>query len=262
MDQRNLAGAGTTASPRAKFAIGVLAGAAAVLLPRLLALLSKSDDAQIIFFPASYFVLAAGVGIFLGLVMLVLEYQVPVKPKDTFMAALGLPAVLSGALGTASTAESVSEATRDADRLRHAVRIEQGIGKHGAFTGLEPLGGPAPARADPKGVLLDLRFIASAHAADERVAQAHSGDAMRFGVRVKQPQYVVVLKQAPTAQQALQDAQQLQAQVPSARAVRADKGYFVILGNAPASETDALLAAAQAKKSNEQLRPVLVRVEQ
>jgi len=37
------------------------------------------------------FALAAGVGVFLGLVMLVLEYQVAAKPKETFMAALGLP---------------------------------------------------------------------------------------------------------------------------------------------------------------------------
>lgn len=77
---------GTTANPGAKFAIGMLAGIAAVLLPRLLA---KSDDAHIVFFPSSYFLLAAGVGVFLGLVMLVLEYQVPTRPKETFMAALG-----------------------------------------------------------------------------------------------------------------------------------------------------------------------------
>jgi hypothetical protein len=255
-----LGGHGTTASAGAKFAIGTLAGAAAVLLPRLLALLSKSDDAQLVFFPLSYFALAAGVGVFLGLVMLVLEYQVATKPKETFMAALGLPAVLSGALGTASTAESVSEATRDADRLRQAVRIEQGIVKNGTFSTLEPLGGPAPAQPADKGVWLDLPFIATAHAGDERVVQAGAHDPLRFGVRANQPKYVVVLKQAANEQQALQDARELQAEVPAARAVRSDKGFFVVLGNAPASETDALLAAARAKKLNDQLQPVLVEV--
>ena len=251
---------GTTASPGAKFALGALAGAAAVLLPRLLALLSKSDDAQIVFFPPSYFVLAAGVGVFLGLVMLVLEYQVAAKPKETFMAALGLPAILSGALGTASTAESVSEANRDAARLRQEVRMEQGILKQGAFSALEPLGGPAAVRPADKGVSLDLPFISSAHAGDQRIAQANTGDAVRFGVQVKQPQYVVVLKQAANEREALQDAHRLQAKVPTARAVRSDKGFFVVLGNAPASETDALLAAARAKKLNDQLQPVLVEV--
>jgi len=48
-------GPGTTANGGAKFGIGLLAGAAAVLVPRLLALLSKSDDAHIVFFPTSYY---------------------------------------------------------------------------------------------------------------------------------------------------------------------------------------------------------------
>jgi len=270
MEQGNreaLAGPGTTRSAGAKFAIGALAGAAAVLLPRLLALLSKSDEAQIVFFPTSYFVLAAGIGVFLGLVMLVLEYQVPAKPKETFMAALGLPAVLSGALGTASTAESVADANRDADRLRQAVRIEQGIAKVGTFTALEPLGGPAPAKpaapAKAPGKTSSLEFfVSSAQASDERVAQANAGGPVRFGVSVSQPKYVVVLKQAASQEQALQEAQKLQSQVPSARAVRSDKGFFVVLGSAPASETDALLAAARVKKANDQLQPVLVEMKQ
>ena len=253
--------AGTTASAGAKFAIGLLAGIAAVLLPRLLALLSKSDDANIIFFPSSYFMLAAGVGVFLGLVTLVLEYQVAARPKETFMAALGLPAVLSGALGTASTAESVSDANRDAERLRQAVRIEQGIVKEGSFTALEPVGGPAPAKPMGNGAFFDFPFVASAHAADDRLAQA-SADPVRFGVRVNQPKYVVVLRQAANEQQALQDAHKLQAQLPGARAVRSNKGFFVVLGNAPASETDALLAAARAKKADDQLQPVLVEMKQ
>jgi hypothetical protein len=253
-------GPGTTANAGAKFAIGLLAGAAAVLLPRLLALLSKSDDAQIVFFPFSYYMLAAGVGVFLGLVMLVLEYQMAAKPKETFMAALGIPAVLSGALGTASTAESVSDLARDAERLRQAVRQEQGIVKEGAFTTLEPIGGPPPVKPAGKSSSLTIPFIASAHAQDSRVAQANSSDSIRFGVRVEQPRYVVVLKQSANEQQAVQDAQKLKAQLPAARAVRSDKGYFVVLGNAPAGETEALLAATRAKKLDKELQPRLVEV--
>jgi hypothetical protein len=249
---------GTTTNGGAKFAIGVLAGIAAVLLPRLLALLSKSDDAQIVFFPLSYFMLAAGVGVFLGLVMLVLEYQVPTKPKETFMAALGIPAVLSGALGTASTAETVTDLARDAARLRDAVREEQRITKDGAFTTLELLGAPAPAKPSGKGSSLGVPFIASAHAQDYRLVQVN--DPVRFGVRVEQPRYVVVLKKSANAQQAQQDAQRLQIDLPAARAVRSDKGYFVVLGNAPAGETDALLAARQARKMNDEVQPVLVEV--
>lgn len=250
------ADAGKTANGGAKFAVGLLAGIAAVLLPRLIALLSKSDDAQIVFFPASYFMLAAGVGVFVGLVMLVLEYQVAAKPKETFMAALGIPAVLSGALGTASTAQSVSDLARDAERLRQAVRQEQGIAKEGVFNVFEPVGGPAQSTPADDTSWLPIPFIGTAHAQSNAVA----AEPIRFGVRVEQARYAVVLKQVASEREAIEEAHKLKAQLPAARAASSDKGYFVVLGNAPAGETDALLAAARAKKLNGELRPVLVEV--
>lgn len=257
-ESRSAMQAGTTSSATAKFAIGVLAGLAAVLLPRLLALLARSDDAGIVFFPASYFMLAAGVGVFLGFVMLVIEYQVPAKPKETFMAALGIPAVLSGALGTASTAATVSDLARDAQKLREAVSEEQRITKDGAFGSLERLGAPAPAeRASPLG----LWAIGIAHADDARASATGGSDPVRFGLRVEQPKYVVVLKKSENAQAALADAQRLQAQLPAARAMRSERGYFVVLDAAPASETDALLAARQARRAtSEAIQPRLVEV--
>ena len=252
---------GSTAHCGVKFAVGFLAGATAVLLPRLLALLSKSDDAQIVFFPLSYYLLAAGVGVFLGLLVVVFEYRVALTPKQTFTAALGMPAVLAGALGTASTAQSVSDVAAEAERLRQAVSLEQGIVKDGAVRGFEALGGPAPAKPAAKGAALPLFIIGTAHAQDGRPVQADASGPPRFGVRVEQPQYLVVLKRASSEEQAIQEAQRLRARLPAARAVKADRNYFVVLGNAPTGETDALLAAARAKKAlNGEVQPVLVEV--
>jgi hypothetical protein len=252
--------AGMTSSAAAKFFIGLLAGMAAVLLPRLLALLARSDDAHIVFFPPSYFLLAAGVGVFLGLVMLVLEYQVAARPKETFMAALGIPAVLSGALGTASTAETVSDLTRDAERLREVVREEQRISKDGSFRTLERLGAPAPKPSDASSSL-GISLVGIAHAQEARIGQNNGSDPLRFGVRLEQPKYVVVLKKSATAQAAVTDAQRLQADLPAARAMRSDRGYYVVLDNPPASETDALLAARQARKAtNDAVQPRLIEV--
>jgi hypothetical protein len=259
--------AGITAHGGAKFAIGFLAGVTAVLLPRLLALLSGSDEGQLVFFPLSYYALAAGVGLFLGLMMLVLEYEVASTPKQTFMAALGLPAVLSGALGTASTAESVSDVAAEAERLRQAVSIEQGIVKDGAISGFEPIGGPgadgpAPRKPVAKSSTPPFFLISSAHAQGNRAVQADASGPIRFGVRVEQPKYLVVLKRTSGEAQAMQEAQKLRAELPGARPVKAGNNYFVVLGNAPANETDALLAAARAKKAAvvNAVNPVLVEV--
>ena len=252
--------AGTTASAVAKFAIGMLAGVAAVLLPRLLALLARGDDAAIVFFSPSYLYLAAGIGVFLGFLTLVLEYQVPARPKETFMAALGIPAVLSGALGTAGTAANLSDVEREAKQLRAVVSEEQGISKDGAFGSLQRLGAPAQPPAAP-GAALSFSPIGVAHAQQARPDSDAGADSLRFGVRLAQPKYVVVLKKSADAAGAIADAQSLQAEIPAARAMRSDRGYYVVLDAAPASETDALLAARQARKAaNDTIQPRLIEV--
>lgn len=260
--QRESAAAGRTSHPAAKFAIGLLAGVSAVLLPRVLAQVSQSDATPVVFFPAPYFLLATGVGLFIGVVMLVFEYQVPAKPRETFMAALGIPAILTGALGTASTAGSVTELAADAARLRSAVAQEQGIGKAGSFSESElaPLGAPAAPKPAGKTSSFLPAVIAVAHAG-EALAQSDASQPVRFGIGLEQPKYVVVLKQAASEQQAMQQAQRIRQELPSARAVKAAKGYFVILGDAPAGETDALLAATRAKKLlGAGVQPMLVEV--
>jgi hypothetical protein len=249
----------TTAHPGAKFAIGLLAGGCAVMLPRVLALVSQGDESQIVFLPAPYFLLALGAGLFLGLVMLVFEWKVAATPRQTFMAALGIPAIVTGALGTASTSAGLSELAADAARLRQEVRHEQGIAKEGSFDGLQPLGLPAPKPAAKTSSFLPA-VIAIAHAEEARAVPASAGEPLRFGIRVEQPKYVVVLEQAKSGEEALRKAGELRRRLPSARAVKANNAYFVVLG-APAAETDALFDAKRAKQAlGANARPVLVEV--
>ncbi len=250
----------TTAHPGAKFAIGLLAGGCAVMLPRVLALVSQGDESQIVFLPAPYFLLALGAGLFLGLVMLVFEWKVAATPRQTFMAALGIPATVTGALGTASTSAGLSELAADAARLRQEVRHEQGIAKEGSFDGLQPLGLPAPKKPAAKTSSFLPAVIAIAHAEEARAVPASAGEPLRFGIRVEQPKYVVVLEQAKSEQEALRKAGELRRQLPSARAVKANNAYFVVLGS-PVSETDALFDAKRAKQAlGANARPVLVEV--
>ena len=162
-------------------AIGLLAGGCAVMLPRVLALVSQGDESQIVFLPAPYLLLALGAGLFLGLVMLVFEWKVAATPRQTFMAALGIPAIVTGALGTASTSAGLSELAADAARLRQEVRHEQGIAKEGSFDGLQPLGLPAPKKPAAKTSSFLPAVIAIAHAEEARAVPASAGEPLRFG---------------------------------------------------------------------------------
>jgi len=256
-------GRGMTDSPALKFGIGFLAGGCALIFPRFLALLAQSDDLDVTFFPRAYTLLIVVVAIVIGLVMMIFEYQVSAKPRETFMTALGLPAVIAGALGTASSLGNVSSIKNDADRVQHEVRQELGIAKEGSFTSLQsieskPAAVPAPAR---KTSLLPA-IVSEAHAESAAPRPVADGDALRFGIQLQQPRYVVVLKEARTQEEAVRAAQAMKQQLPTAQAVKTNTGYFVVLGDAPRSETDALLAAARAKKAlgDESLRPVLVEV--
>jgi len=125
---------------------------------------------------------------------------------------------------------------------------------------LAPLGAPAAPKPAGKTSSFLPAVIAVAHAG-EALAQSDASQPVRFGIGLEQPKYVVVLKQAASEQQAVQQAQRIRQELPSARAVKAAKGYFVILGDAPAGETDALLAATRAKKLlGAGVQPMLVEV--
>ena len=54
------------------FFAGFVSGFAAAALP-MLALMSRSDEMRMVFPPAPYFLLALGVGLFIGLAMLVIS---------------------------------------------------------------------------------------------------------------------------------------------------------------------------------------------
>lgn len=94
--------------------------------------------------------------------------------------------------------------------------------------------------------------------------QGRAGDdpAARRGIRIGPPKYVVVLRQAKSADEARIAEGELRRKLPAARAVRADSAYFVVLDAAPAGESDALVAAARAKSATGgAVQPLLVKVQ-
>jgi len=253
--------AGTTTNPFAKFGIGLVAGFAAVLLPRLVASLAQGDATTIVFIPTPYYYLALLIGAFLGAVMVIFEYQKPAAPRETFMTALALPAVIAGGLGTASGVGSVADLKGESERLQQAFRQEEGIVRQGSFNSIEPLGGATPGASGQNDSSPFPSLISFAYAGGPAQALAQA-EPLKFGIQIQQSRYVVVLKQTKTEQEAIQDAQRFRTKVPSARAVKADNGFYVISGEGPQFEVDALLSAARAKRAltTEKVQPRLVEV--
>jgi hypothetical protein len=93
----------------------------------------------------------------------------------------------------------------------------------------------APGNASSRG---DVPFsvFPSALAQSVNVAQSQSSG-FDPGIRLDRPGYVVVLKAANTEEEAKKWAEQLRSTIPSAQAIKTDKGLFVIDSAAPRSQS-------------------------
>jgi hypothetical protein len=252
---------GETSNAGAKFAVGVIAGTCAAVFPRLTAALYVERRGGVVdLFLGQYAVLALVFGLLLGLIVMIIEWGVARSPRDTFMAALGIPALLAGALNTTVAVGelgSVAERTaNDASALiEHAgFAVEEGGGVRAV-----PLGPSAPpgpgALLTP---LLDVLGPREAHAAGpgERLAEAGGG----VGIGVNLPRYLVVVDRFKDAGQARRRAAELRAQgAPNAGVYEVSGDFVVTWSGGPATAAEAVqqAAAAQQKLGS---RPTLVKV--
>jgi hypothetical protein len=246
-----------------KFTIGVLAGLCAALLPRLLAMLAHTDDASLRVVPTPYLVASCGFALLIGGLVVIFEWEITDTPRNIFMTALALPAVISGALSTSNGIGNGAEANRELDRARLEIRKKDGILRQGEFSSsVQPLDS-SPATAPNQSFWTPLFPIGAVYAQQQTPFQAAGDTPARFGIYFEQPKYVIVLKQAKTEKEAIEAAQELKRRLPRAQAVKADNNYYVLLGSADGqNETEALLEASRAKAllADSKIQPRLVQL--
>src|SRR5262245_51440849 len=108
----------TIQNPIAKFLIGVFAVLAAGTIPRLVAALGKPNAGTVVLvgFTDGYVQVMIVFAVMVGAVLMIFEWGVPKPPRDSFMAALGIPAVLVGAFNTAVLTRQVESIGQAADQ--------------------------------------------------------------------------------------------------------------------------------------------------
>jgi hypothetical protein len=243
-DDGKTIGDGGTRNSSAKFAVSTFAALCAVFFPQLVLYLKHSQQ---LIFPDWRYVLAGGAfALVIGVIMVIFEHGIRRTLAQTFMAALGVPAILSGTLGTIGVADNALQAQQsEFQRAAAAVGIS-----------IDP---PIELNAAPqpqKGVRLEL--IGSAYAADTalaQAAQAQAGYAAQFVI----PRYLVVLDRAPTESAATIKMQALRPHVQNAAVVQAGNEFLVVAGTTPLSQADALNRATGIKRqgiANPTLAPV------
>jgi hypothetical protein len=225
-----------------KFLVGFFAGTCAVFVPRLVGVLAVSDMTKVNPVPASFIYLGLAFAAIIGVAVVILEFGETKKPSDTFMAALGLPALLAGALSTAASTNHIDDLAKKNQDLTTAVRGALDIKAND-----NPLSIVGPVPGTPTTWLEDVLGIGAAFAQSDAGAVAAKSNWSRWGVQYQEPKYAVVIESAATAEIATHRAAQLRSRIPTAQAINTSQGYKVISG--VASESTAVLDAVEVKKA-------------
>ncbi|MBI4715154.1 MAG: hypothetical protein HY760_04340, partial [Nitrospirae bacterium] len=218
--------------PLLKFLIGFMAALCAALFPRLMTALSSATEIdQYVWFGGAYLTLSLVFATIVGLIVVILEYGIPKEPRLTFLTALGIPALLAGALNTNFSAKDAQKAEDKKGELEAMVQefAQIPVLEPASITALDQ---DPPVAKTPSGSFIPLSGPSAAYASN---GEPVSAQAAGFDptIQRKEPRYVVVLRKTFTAQEARDAAGALERLVPKLEVVRSGQFYLVILGGGP-----------------------------
>lgn len=210
--------------PVYKFLIGLVGGLCAALFPRLMAALALQDSSDVVLLSTGYLYIATLFAALIGVVVMIMEWNVSKRPSATFMTALGIPALIAGALNTSNGAYVLDAKSKENLQLAEVVQSLSQIPEvsYDNFTPLGDAGGTIKS-TNP----LALNIIGVAYAANG------SNEPEKFNLnpsmKIQQQQYYIILDQSPGDEAGAKlRAEELKADVPNAQAVKAGDKYLVI----------------------------------
>ncbi len=226
-----------------KFGIGFTAGLCAALFPRVIAELATANGSDVVsLFSFSYIVLSLIFAAIIGVVIMILEWEVKSSPKDIFMSALAIPGILSGALNTAASVKDLEQVEKEKQRYENILQQDFQI-RTLEPAALEPVSDATfPGSRTGRQVSV---LISNAYAAESGFR--HVAD-YGIGVRRGAPKYVVVLDEAQSKQEAEAKATALRNKIPVKIFRSANNRYFITTSSVPESKSNALLEAIRLKR--------------
>lgn len=193
----------STAPPLVLFGIGVSAGACAALFPRLMPLLFvRSDNVDVELLSIGYLGVVAVFSILVGVVMMWVYWGSKYKPQTLFMAALGVPSLLSGSLNMSN---GINESTKAVAYLSQQYETDlESLQKLNGISEEIVNSTPKPDQRShiDRWLPWSLLGISTAHAADGTVANYPNSAEMNFDPTVKlrvparEQNYLVAISQS------------------------------------------------------------------
>jgi len=227
--------------PGFKFSIGFIAGGCAVLFPKVAAVLSIGEETPIL---TGFFLQWASLfALLIGVIVAILEWNVPKEPGATFMAALGIPAILAG--GVNSTVDNVK-----LDKLRQSnEQLIQVLSDAVSITTRPNKNAPSTDHA-AGGMMAHSWYFQWVDAAHARVAADSYSAPLRTQFVTAERRYVIILDTAPDIVAAKVKAEKINRTIPSLQTdiIRNGDEYLVIENGPPMTKADALIKAVRIKR--------------
>jgi hypothetical protein len=219
--------------------IGIFAGLCAALLPKLGALLvAQGSPINLQILSGVYLIISLVFALIVGVLTMIFESGTSHKPRETFMAALGLPALISGTFNTAGSIGALEDTVQERRELATKLRQESDIAVFEAI-GISPI-----AKEGSSGYTIDRLY--------------GENSSFGLGVELNQPPYELVLAEADTVKEARQKADALRERVPTAKiAHTGDNHFLVVQGAGPQTKSEAILAATEIKEPSRGLTWIL-----
>lgn len=255
---RTLSTTGTRTELRRRlgqFAVGSFAGACALFSPRLTLMVGQADDASVtvVALSPTFVVGAVLLSLLVGGVAMILEWEGSRSPKDTFMAALGVPALLSGVFSTASVSK---EAVRFAEITKSVT--DERAREEGIVVEEVPQASIAPTQGiwPPTLHLLPTVYAAQQAPAPAARVAAQGGAAVQY----RQVRYWVVLHESRDKAAAERRAAELGSRYGRLAVRQVGTDFAVTLAEGVLPYSDAVSRAVDVKKQSKGVvTPKLVR---
>lgn len=231
--------------PTSKFIIGFIAGACAALFPRLTAqLLSSTGGLE--YFSMGYMVCSAIFATLIGAIVTIMEWNLPKEPRATFMAALGIPAIITGSFNTIDSSRALEKTVTQNEALVRELKHNNDVNllQPRSVAPLSLLTTPTPAA--PLSNVLDF-IVMPAHANDNAAVQSWRRDNASPSLYQSQARYVVVLDESLTREDAVARAAEISKTIP-AQAIISDRRFLIIKRTAPTEQANALLDALKIRE--------------
>ena len=231
----------------AKFLIGVLAGCAAVAIPRLSSLLISGENDAVNFFPMPYITCAILFAVIVGFLVVVIEYGIAKTPKETLFAALAIPGVVAGSFNTVIETSGANTTYQKTVELSRDVRHDAGIQT-------EKLDSLEVIPIDSSQVNhtsfndgFDFSLISAAYADDGVKQLVDKNDTLGVAIQRTIPKFAISIGNYKDLEAAIQKAKEAKAVDPTATLIKTSNGFEVLSNDKIYSETDATIEALKIK---------------